>query len=183
MRRPTSESWFDEWEKFLILKGVIIHKNTEIGKIICGSYVGGGTNLSFSKDKISGCVISRNGNPSEIVNHDHVILATTPFSIANIVDSSSVTIQNDKNLSLFRNLIKDGPHIQISFTIGYQEIINLPESHIAFIFPDSEYNITLYFQSNIWWNEVFLGPNIKTLISGTACVSYIPGKLYGKKTI
>lgn len=177
MRRPTSESWFNSWENLLKNRNIIIHKNCSLVSIIPkNKKVITSVVVKDDIDVVPGIDLSI----SNIIKHDYYIIATTPFSVDKIVQNSNNIIKNDSQLRMFQNLVKDGPHIQISFRIGFPQIIKLPQQYIAFILPDSEFNITLYFQNNIWYDDVFLGPNIKTLISGTACVSYNKGKLYSK---
>lgn len=170
LKRPTSESWFDPWAKVLTeCYNVKFHFNHSLRK------------LNFLNGKINSTVIQTNSNLIT-VRHDYYIIATTPFAIKDIVDRSGILAQTDPQLKLFKELIADGPHIQISFRIGFKEKIVTPQKYMAFILPDSEYNITFYFQDTIWHDNVYLGPGNKTLISGGACVSYVPGKLFNKTT-
>ena len=171
LKRPTNEAWFDPWMEYL--------RDTH------------NVQFHFGFKIIEVC--SQNGEISHInlikinrvisVKCDYYILAVTPFAVEEIVKNSDEQVKKDPQLKLFKGLIQDGPHIQVSFFIGFAEKINTRESsngHIAYILPDSQFNLTLYFQDDVWYDDVYLGPNIKSLISGTACVSYTPGKLYGK---
>lgn len=170
LRRPTNESWFDPWMRFLMneynvkfyFNSKLIRLN-ETNGIITNAQV-----LLLKENKLIN------------IQADYYIVATTPFAVADIVANSSPVIKNDPQLKLFNGLTQDGPHIQVSFRIGFSEHVNLPKTHMAFILTDSEYNITFYFQNGIWHPDVYLGPGIQSLISGTACVSYVPGELYGK---
>jgi uncharacterized protein with NAD-binding domain and iron-sulfur cluster len=172
LKRPSNESWFDPWEKYLREKGVQFHFGSKIVKILNEGNTITGIDVVCNKKIIN-------------VICDYYVLAVTPFAVYDIISNSSERIQHDKCLSLFKGLTRDGPHIQVSFFIGFEEKVNVPhkgkqEGYIAYILPDSEYNLTLYFQDDVWYNDVYLGPNIKSIISGTACVSYVPGKLFGK---
>lgn len=168
LKRPTSESWFDPWTKFLKKNyGVKIYLNCKLNKF----------NIVNGKI-ISAEVITTDKKLT--VFHDYYILATTPFSAKDIIDRSGPIAQSDPQLKLFRGLISDGPHIQVSFRIGFADKIVTPQKYMAFILPDSEFNITFYFQNWVWHPDVYLGPGNKTLISGTACISYVPGKIFNK---
>lgn len=45
---------------------------------------------------------------------------------------------------------------------------------------DSEFNLTLFAEEQVWNKEVDLGRNIKSLWTGTSCISSIPGRIYHK---
>lgn len=168
LKRPSSESWFDPWVKFLVKNyGVKIYLNCKLNK------------FNFLNGKIISAECESN-NKKIIVKHDYYIMATTPFAAKDIIDQSGLIAQSDPQLKLFRGLISDGPHIQVSFRIGFVDEILTPQKYMAFILPDSEFNITFYFQNWVWHPDVYLGPGNKTLISGTACISYVPGKIFNK---
>ncbi len=175
LKRPTSESWFDPWIKYLQSHyNVKIHYNTQLVKI-----------NSDTRGNIGNVTVFNKGRHAIII-HDYYVIATTPFAVVDIVKRSDVRVQQDSQLRLYKELVADGPHIQVSFRIGCDKHIKTPQKYMAFILPDSEYNITMYFQSEIWYTDTqhsILGNNIKTLISGTACVSYVPGKLFNKPII
>lgn len=175
LKRPTNESWFGPWEKYL-------HDNYGV-KFHFGCKI---TRLHSNNDNIIGINVNDivSNKPIRIPKYDYYVLAVTPFAVADIVAGSNTRVKQDRNLALFKGLTQDGPHIQVSFFIGFDKKVKVPKKdgggHIAYILPDSPFNLTLYFQDDVWYDDVYLGPNIKSLISGTACVSYIPGKLYGK---
>ncbi len=184
MKRPTSEGWFDPWVTYLKTTfGVKFIYNTKLCSLssdsnnICHAIVDGPEDaIRYNNTKRQGFTTY----VGHVIRHDGYILAINPFATSKIVGNSCDQVKKDTQLALFNGLIQDGPHIQISFRIGYTEPIHTPEPYMAFILPDSPYNITMYFQNEIWYDNVSLGDGIITLISGTACVSYIPG-LFGKK--
>ena len=45
---------------------------------------------------------------------------------------------------------------------------------------DSEFNVTLFAEEQVWDQEVDLGRNIKSLWTGTSCISSVPGRIYHK---
>ena len=58
------------------------------------------------------------------------------------------------------------------------------KSHMAVVLSDSEFNITMYRQEEFWENnDVYLGPNIISLWSGTGCISYASGTLFQKPLV
>lgn len=168
LKRPTSESWFEPWINYLVNNyNVKIYFNHELH------------HFNTYSNNIDTATLLAN-NKFIDVKHDFYISAVTPFAMAKIVKNSNKIIQMDSQLKLFKNLIVDGPHIQVSFRIGFKDKIHTPKKYMAFILPDSEFNLTLYFQDEIWYPYIYLGPGNKTLISGTACISYIPGKLFNR---
>ena len=75
------------------------------------------------------------------------------------------------------------PRIDFDSANSFNKTINYPYSNNAFAFPDSEFNITLYPQELLWKNNITLPEHIKSLWSGTACITYNKGQLYGKDAI
>jgi hypothetical protein len=45
---------------------------------------------------------------------------------------------------------------------------------------DSEFNLTLFAEEQVWDKGVDLGKNIKSLWTGTSCISGVPGRIYQK---
>jgi hypothetical protein len=45
---------------------------------------------------------------------------------------------------------------------------------------DSEFNLTLFAQEQVWEKDVDLGENIQSLWTGTSCCSSVPGRIYHK---
>jgi len=165
LNRPTNESWFDPWVNFLKTKyGVKFYFNHKLERFITQS------------NTIVGAIISN--DTYQIIKSDYYILATGPFAAEKIISDSNLS--GDPELGKFRGLIADGPHNQISFRIGFSKKINMPQKYMAIIMPDSEFNITFYAQDHLWEDDVYLGPGIKSLFSGTACATYNIGKLFGK---
>jgi hypothetical protein len=58
---------------------------------------------------------------------------------------------------LFKPLIKDGPHIQVSFRVPFSEEIRFPRDRVAVVVSDSEFNLTLFAEEQVWSKEVDLG--------------------------
>ncbi len=172
LRSPTSESWFNPWSSYLI-DNFNLEINLEHRL----------NNFNMLNNEIDSVTIFNQNNESMKLKFDYYIMATTPFAAAEIIKKSNLQIQNDPQLKLFKHLISDGPHIQVSFRIGFFDKIIIPEKYMAFILPDSEFNLTFYFQDSVWKPEIYLGPLNQSLISGTACISYKPGKLYGKSIV
>jgi hypothetical protein len=48
----------------------------------------------------------------------------------------------------------------------------------AVVLADSEFNLTLFAEEQIWRPEVNLGENVKSLWTGTSCVSTVPGRVH-----
>lgn len=167
LRRPSNEAWFDPWVSKLTKNNVKFHTNSLLYKINAVD----GKIINMDIQSLKGI---------QTVVHDYYVIATTPFAVTEITQRSSLSIRMDPQFKLFKNLTKDGIHIQVAFTLGYNKLINTPEKFIAFILPDSEFNLTFIFENKVWHKNINLGENIISLISGTACIAYQKGKLYDK---
>lgn len=186
--QPINEVWFSPWVDYLKTScGVKFHFNCKLKELFFNS----------NDNSISGALINENNNNNNLkFNSDIYLLAIDPFSTQKIIEASSHHLQNDIELSKFKPLIADGPHIQISFQIGFLNIIKMPIA--AVVLQDSEFDITLFFENQVWQENKIenergnnnplrmglkLGTNnqlqrITTLWSGTACIADRPGKLY-----
>ena len=77
-------------------------------------------------------------------------------------------------------MIQDGPHTQISFRLAFGEQVGWPGVRRAVVLTESEFNITMYRQDELWEDDARLGDGVASLWSGTACISYRDGSLFGK---
>lgn len=109
---------------------------------------------------------------------DLYVLAINPFFAADIIQRTPA-LRKDDQLKLFEPLTKDGPHTQVSFRIAFHELIKWPRERTAIIIADSEFNLTLFAQEQIWSTKVALGAGVKSLWTGTACIATVPGRVYG----
>jgi uncharacterized protein with NAD-binding domain and iron-sulfur cluster len=160
MNQPTSEAWFDPWYTHLIHKHVDFYVSTELKELTI---------------KNNG-VINAKVNDS-IISGENYVIAMNPYSVADLYKNNK--LGNDSELAKFIDITIAEPHIQISFRIGFAEKIHIPDRD-AFIFPDSNLNLTIYQQDSFWLPDINLGNNIKSLWSGTACVTYKTSELYNK---
>jgi len=162
MNAPTNEAWFDHWEKYLVSQGVKIIKGVGLKKI------------NWSDSKIIGCMLS---NGQTLVGDDYV-LCTNPFASQEIFTRSGL-INLEKT---FKSLNRNTDSRQVSFRFGFNKKIKFPQRDIAFIFPDSEFNITLYPQEQSWHPDIKLSSNykqeIQSLWSGTILELYRMSKLF-----
>jgi len=161
MNQPTSEAWFDPWYNHLKKNNIDFYLSNELQEL----------------EIINNTTVSATVNNKKFYA-DNYVIAMNPFAVANLYKNNK--LGKDTELDKFINITKGGPHIQISFRIGFSEKINmLPKD--AFIFADSKLNLTLYQQDNFWLPNTDLGTNIKSLWSGTACVTYEMSELYNKE--
>ncbi|MFO7577531.1 MAG: FAD-dependent oxidoreductase, partial [Pelovirga sp.] len=162
LKGPSSEYWFDPWIACLQKKGVVFHWQKPLTKI----EFDGRTILS-----------ARSGD--ETITGDFYILALNPFATAEILSRTPELEQLD-SLRLFKPLIQDGPHVQVSFRVPFSETIRFPRDRVALVLSDSEFNLTLFAEEQVWMKEVDLGKNVKSLWTGTSCISSVPGRIYHK---
>ena len=162
LKGPSSEYWFDPWVKYLEEKGVTFHWEKALTKLeFDGTYI---ISAFCGKEKIQG---------------DSYILAINPFFTADIL-SETPELEKLEELRLFKPLIQDGPHTQVSFRLAFSEKIKFPRVRTAVVVSDSEFNITLFAEEQVWDKKVDLGQNVESLWTGTSCVSTVPGRIYHK---
>lgn len=172
LKNTSNESWFNPWVSQLKNDGVKFRFCTSLNKINTDGKIITGTEIINSEGKI------------EELKFDKYVLSINPFHTDKILDKTPELLEMSDELKKFKNLVKDGEHIQISFRIAFDEDIIFPNKESAFIFTDSEYNITLFSQNQIWHDDVSLGKSrngkleVKSLWSGTSTVDSSPGSLF-----
>jgi len=70
--------------------------------------------------------------------------------------------------------------VQVSFRLAFAEEIKFPRARTAVVVSDSEFNLTLFAEEQVWDKEVDLGKNVKSLWTGTSCISSVPGRIFRK---
>jgi len=162
LRGPSSEVWFDPWVADLRRRGVTIRTGVTLQR------------FAFAKGRIAEARLA-NGEP---VQADLYVLATNPFAAAEVV-ARTPALARSGELSKLAPLVRDGPHTQVSFRIAFAERIAWPRKRAALVIGDSEYNLTLFAEEQVWRPEIPLGDGVASLWTGTACVSKRPGRLFG----
>jgi uncharacterized protein with NAD-binding domain and iron-sulfur cluster len=158
---PSSEVWFDKWVDDLKQKQVEFYWRTPLHR------------LNFEENKITGAELD-NG---ETVQADIYVLALNPFCAADILARTPV-LEDKPQLNLFKPLVKQGPHTQVSFRIGFKEKMSWPRQRCALVISDSAFNLTLFSQEQAWGKPSSLGEDIQSLWTVTACVSKVPGPVH-----
>lgn len=161
LRGPSSECWFDRWINYLKQIDVDFTWNESLYK------------LEFDGQKITGAQVSS----GESVVADVYVLATNPFAAADIIDRTP-ELRQQEQLRLFRPLVQDGPHTQVSLRIAFKERIKWPRPRAAIVVADSEFNLTLFGQEQVWDANIHLGQDVRSLWTVTACVATVPGSLH-----
>lgn len=162
LKGPSNEIWFSRWLDDLERRGVKFHWKSGLKK------------LNFQSGKISEAELIN----ESLIEADAYIVAINPFSAARIF-SLTPELEKMKELSLFQNLIQDGPHVQVSFRIAFAEKIQFPEKRTGIVISDSEFNLTLFAQESAWSEDISLGQGVKSLWTGTSCIGTVPGQLFG----
>jgi uncharacterized protein with NAD-binding domain and iron-sulfur cluster len=161
-RGPSSEYWFMPWVRLLEKRGVTFSWNAPLKR------------LDYDGRKIT----SAHLESERKVEADHYILAANPFAVAEILERTP-NLQEKEELKLFQSLVADGPHNQVSLRIAFLDPIKFPRQRTAVVVSDSEFNLTLFAEEQVWDAEVDLGKDIKSLWTVTACTGTAPGKIYG----
>lgn len=160
-RGPSSEQWFEPWVKDLRARGVQFAWNQPLVR------------LAFEKGRIAGAQLAS----GESVHADMYVLAINPFAAAEIL-ARTPELEQRAELRLFRPLVQDGPHVQVSFRIAFAEPIKFPRQRTAVVVADSEFNLTLFAEEQVWKTNVSLGDGVESLWTGTSCVGTVPGRLF-----
>jgi hypothetical protein len=137
LRGPSSEFWFDRWVRDLRAKGVEFFWQAPSEKLHFDG-------LLIHPAELEG------GTPVQA--HLYVV-ATDPFSAAQIF-ARSPSLEQERELRLFGPLIQDGPHTQVSFRIAFAEPLRFPRERVAVVLADSEFNLTLFAEEQVWGTEV-----------------------------
>lgn len=166
MKRPTTEAWFNPWIIYLKNKGLILYLNSELKTI------------ELSHNKVMRCQVNDDyiGQTNDIF-----IFCINPFEFKTVLYNSGILNEAYPELYKFKYLVENESHSQPSFSLLFNKKINLPQQNLCFIFPDSEFNITLYPQDNFF--EAIDLPTNTSLWSGTVCEANRSGKLYNKSAI
>lgn len=162
MRGPSSEFWFDRWLVDLQDHGVELRVEQSLAR------------LDFDGSRITAGVLTS----GERIEADVHVLATHPFATAEILERTPDLARLDQ-LRFFRPLTQDGPHTQVSFRIAFGERILWPRPRVGLVIADSEFNLTIFAEEQVWARNVNLGEDVRSLWTGTACVSSVPGALTG----
>jgi len=166
LRGPSSECWFDKWIAHLEKTGVDFFWKQSLHK------------LDYDGEKITTAQLAS----GDTVQADIYVLATNPFAAVDILERTPELAEKDQ-LRLFKPLIQDGPHTQVSFRIAFSEKITWPRKRVGVVIADSEYNLTLCAEEQVWAPDVDLGAGVESLWTGTACVGTVPGRLYGTPVV
>jgi hypothetical protein len=101
-RGPSSEFWFDRWVRDLKGRGVSFFWSEQLDR------------FQFNGTTITAGLLE-SGKSAEA---DLYILAVNPFSAAKIL-ARTPELEKQKELRLFKLLVAEGPHVQVSFRIGF----------------------------------------------------------------
>lgn len=166
LRGPSSEFWFDRWLSHLVKQGVALHHDAPLQRLL------------YDGEAITSAVLES----GETIEADHYVVAVTPFAAAEIL-ARTPELERQEQLKLFKPLTQDGPHVQVSFRIGYDEPIAFPRARTAVVLADTEYNLTLFAEEQVWKPQVELGKRIESLWTATSCAATVRGRIHGRPVI
>ena len=161
LRGPSSEYWFERWERHLKAAGVTFFYKEALHQLDFD-----GKSITLAR-LTSGCEIRA----------DIYILATNPFAAAQIL-ARTPALEHQEPMCRFGPLTAEGPHTQVSFRIAFSEQIVFPRPRTGVVVADSEFNITLFAEEQVWRKDVELGDNVKSLWTGTTCTGTVPGRIH-----
>lgn len=161
-KRPSNEAWFDPWVEYLTRMGVKFYFNSTLKE------------LRHGRRSVLSATVETNEGFERVLSARHYILAVSPFAANEVATASNLACIGCSDL------IQDGPHTQISFRLAFGEQVGWPGVRRAVVLTESEFNITMYRQDELWEDDARLGDGVASLWSGTACISYRDGSLFGK---
>ena len=161
LRGPSSEYWFNKWVAQLVAGGVRFCWSESLVEFV------------YEGKRIASARLQSGAE----ITADRYVLATNPFAAAAII-ARTPALEDERELRRFKPLIQDGPHTQVSFRIPFPELILFPRERTAVVVTDSEFNLTLFAEEQVWKPEVELGGKVKSLWTGTSCVGTVPGRIY-----
>jgi uncharacterized protein with NAD-binding domain and iron-sulfur cluster len=162
LKGPSSEYWFNPWVKHLAHKGVKFYWQKPLTKLV------------FDGSKIVYAFVG-----DEEIKGDIYVVAINPYLMVDIL-SKTPALERQEELKLFTPLVQDGPHTQVSFRLAFSDEIKLPRKRTAAVISDSEFNLTVFAEEQVWDKDVDLGQNIKSLWTGTSCIGGFPGRIFHK---
>lgn len=162
LRGPSSEFWFGRWVAYLSSLRVQFRFGQTLHR------------LEFDGQRIVAAVLES----GERIHADVHVLAVNPFAAVDILDRSPELAQLEQ-LRSFKPLVQDGPHTQVSFRVAFADRIRWPRPRCAIVIADSEFDLTMFAVEQVWPPEVDLGEEVASLWTATACVSGVPGSVYG----
>jgi len=162
LRGPSSEFWFDRWVRDLETRGVVFHFERSLQQLEGGA---AGIRAAQLADGTR-------------VEADVFVLAVNPYATCEILARTPSLAALDE-LRLFAPLTRDPPHTQVSFRIAFGERIRWPRPRCAIVVADSEFDLTLFAEEQVWDPQVPLGERVRSLWTATSCVSSVPGRLTG----
>lgn len=167
LKGPSNEFWFDPWVEYLQSLGVNFYWSSPLHCLI------------FDNKKITSAELKS----GETIQADIYVLAINPFAAKDVIARSNEHLQKEKELAKFFPLVKDGPHIQVSFRVAFDEKIEFPRKRTAMVLSDTEFNLTLFAQEQAWMAKVSLGEEVKSLWTGTSCAATVPGRIYQRTVV
>lgn len=162
LRGPSNEMWFDRWIPHLRQQGVQFQWRSPLHRLIHE-----GNRLTHAE--IEG---------GAEVRADHFIVAINPFAMAAILERTP-DLAWRQELGQFKSLVQDGPHVQVSFRIAFKERIRFPRPRTAAVLGETEFNLTLFAQEQVWMDRIHLGDGVGSLWTGTSCAASVPGRIHG----
>lgn len=176
MIKPTNEAWFNPWIIYLKRIGLNIYFGHELIKYIPSAHQISSTNI------IGHAVVADNSSEAHTFNVGTVdtiyINSTDPFTFKDVILKSFPMEEWADSI----NLINEGVHNQIGFTLEFNKKIYIPETTV-FSLPDSEFNITFYPQDNFFKKDKYISKTGNSFWSGAVCVTNHRGKLFNKTAI
>lgn len=166
LRAPSSECWFEPWVRYLTQLGVAFHWGCPLQA------------LALNDQALTGASLAS----GEEVQADAYVLAVDPFTAAEVV-SRTPALLREPRLARLPLLVEGGPHTQVSFRLAFTEPIALPRPRLAMVLADTEFNLTLFAEEQVWHEHVSLGEGVRSLWTGTACVASEPGRLFGRPVL
>ena len=174
LKYPTSEGFFDFWEKYLINNNVYFHKNCEL------------TNVKLMNKKIISVDIKNNLTLSQETIYSNIndkVIFSMPIEVLSkiILETPELNIGPLQNMHLLKKIARqDLLSVQLYFN---KKILLAPDTN-AFLIIDSPWDLIILLYDEIYINTKLCNKiqNVKGGWSIVICTTYVPGIIY-KKTM
>lgn len=167
MNQPTSEGWFDYWQKHLESKGVEFYFNTTL------------ESLSITSSKVQHAITTSDGN----VQADYYVLGIPVESLVKVVNSSG----SIAGLEKMGELADLSYAMMVCFSVNFDRPIYIDKKEDGYILEDSPWSLIIQTREVSWAKAgqptISLCtsiPEVKGSWSILMSNSNTPGVLYGK---
>lgn len=137
---PTTYSWFEPWEKYLLNSGVTILKNTEV------------KHIQVENNTIRNCVVyDKDSNKTHQIISDVFISCLPPESLYKLMNNKM--FNKTKLYNNIKNVYKNGTQIQLSVYFYLNKEMYLNKKNQFLYLPDTPWLLMVLPTGHIWGKQ------------------------------